>query len=324
MDFLSNIDFVELFGKLRQLIGKVDWNDLLKAAKPVLNRALDVLKKSPSILLALTVFLTLLGDPGAANTSTSILVSEQVKTMIDASCMNEGLTSDYFSYYYTSGSLSFAKYTALAKYEIGTMKRMKYKIFPVNWDLIKKGYDHIGGISYYNGKLYAAMESAGGNAPPCIAVFSADTLSYETSYDLPASWFPNGIAWVAVDASTGYLYTAAKSNAESIHAFQINATMAHVVEIDLADGAVLKNVNGGEFYDGVLYLSCDTHSSRKEVVKVDVKKGVVTPYMTREVGNADAVAGDITVFPSSSDGSLVHVTDYNGILGVYLRNYIEP
>ena len=168
------------------------------------------------------------------------------------------------------------------------------------------------------------MESVGGKAAPCIAVFSADSLSYETSYDLPASWFPDGIAWVAVDANTGYLYTAAKSDAESIHAFQINATMAHVVETDLADGAVLTNVNGGDFYKGVLYLSCNTHSSRKEIVKVDVKKGVVTPYMTREVGSADAVAGDVTVFPSPYDGSLVHVSDYNGILGVYLRNYIEP
>ena len=323
MDFLSKIDFGELFGKVADLVGKVDWDDIWKKAKPVLNKALDFLKKTPSILLTLTVFLTLLTDPGAADTSTSILVSEDVKTVIDASFMSEGLTTDG-SVYYTSGSLPFAKYTALAKYDVGTMKRVKYKIFPVNWDLIKKGYDRIGGISYYNGKLYAAMESVGGKAAPCIAVFSADSLSYETSYDLPASWFPDGIAWVAVDANTGYLYTAAKSDAESIHAFQINATMAHVVETDLADGAVLTNVNGGDFYKGVLYLSCNTHSSRKEIVKVDVKKGVVTPYMTREVGSADAVAGDVTVFPSPYDGSLVHVSDYNGILGVYLRNYIEP
>ena len=57
---------------------------------------------------------------------------------------------------------------------------------------------------------------------------------------------------------------------------------------------------------------------------VDVEHGVVVPYMTREVGKADAVAGDVTVYPFAADGSLVHVSDYNGLLGVYLRNYIEP
>ena len=322
MDFLSGIDYGELLGKVKDLIGKIDWSDLWSKANPVLGKVLDFLKKTPSMFLALTVFLTLLTDPGAANTDTSILVSEDVQTVIDASFMSEGLASDG-KVFYTSGSLSFAKYTALAKYEVGTMKRIKYKVFPVNWDLIKKGYDHIGGISYYNGKLYAAMESAGGNAAPCIAVFNADSLSYDTSFDLPASWFPDGIAWVAVDPQSGLLYTAAKNNADSIHAFQISATMAHVEQINLADGALLQNVNGGDFYEGELYLSRDVQgSSRKEVLKFDVETGKLSVFMTRQVGKADAVAGDITVFPSS-DGSLIHVSDYNGILGVYLRNYIS-
>ena len=324
MDFLSNMDFGALFGKIRDLLGEVDWNDLWGKVKPVLGKAGDFLKKTPSMLLALTVFLTLLTDPAVANTDTSILVSDEVKTVIDASFMSEGLASDG-KVFYTSGSLSFAKYTALAKYEVGTMRRIQYKVFPVNWDLIKKGYDHIGGISYFNGKLYAAMESADSKAAPCIAVFNADSLSYETSYDLPASWFPDGIAWVAVDPQTGLLYTAAKNDAASLHAFRIHATMAHVVEIDLADDAVLQNINGGDFYEGILYLSRDVQgSSRKEVLQVEPETGKVSVFMTREVGKVDTVAGDLTVFPSSADGSFIHVSDYNGILGVYLRNYIQP
>lgn len=319
---LSNIDFGELLGKAKDLLGKVDWGDLWNKIKPVLGKVVDFLKKTPSILLALSVFLTLLTDPGAANTDTSILVTQEVKTVVDASFMNEGLTSDG-EVFYTSGALSFAKYTALAKYEIGTMKRIKYKVFPVGWDLIKKGYDHIGGISYYKGKLYAAMESASGKAAPCIAVFNADSLSYETSFPLPESWFPNGIAWVAVNDQTGYLYTADKGSADSVHAFQINATMAHVEQIDLADNVVLTGIQGGEFYLGELYLSRDVQDSAvKQVWKVDVETGEATLFMTRQVGKAETIAADITVFPSSADGSFVHVTDYNGIIGVYLRNYI--
>lgn len=329
MDFLSKIDFGDLFGKVKDLIGKVDWGDLVSKIKPVLNKVADFLKKTPSIFMALTVFLSLMTDPGAANTDTSILVGEEIKTVFDASFMSEGLTTDGKAFY-TSGSLSFAKYTALAKYEIGTMKRIKYKLFPVNWDLIKKGYDHIGGISYYDGKIYAAMESASGRAAPCIAVFDADSLSYETSYDLPASWFPDGIAWVAVNSSDGCLYTAAKNDATSIHAFQINATMAHVEQIDLADGAALRGVQGGEFDGGALILSCDNPgNSRKDVLRViferdenHVRYGKVETFMTRQTGKADSVAGDVTVF-KANDGSVYHFTDYNGSLGVYLRHYVH-
>ena len=157
MDFLNNLDFGELFGKIRELIGKIDWGDLFNKAKPAFGKVADFMKKTPGILVALTMFLTVLADPVAGNTGSARLTQEEVRTLIDASFMNKGLTNDG-KYYYTSGSVSFAKYTALAKYEIDTVKRVKYRVFPVNWDLIKKGYDNIDGLSYYDGKIYAAME----------------------------------------------------------------------------------------------------------------------------------------------------------------------
>ena len=319
MDFLKNIDFGALFGKIKDLLGKVDWGDLLSKVKPYLSKAGAFIKKSPSLFVSLLLFLTVAVDPPANSTPTAQLVHEEIKTLVDTTFMSRGLTTDG-KYYYTSGAVSFAKYTGLARYDVRTMKREKYKVFPVNWDLIKKGYDNIGGLSYYDGKLYAAMESVRGKAAPCIAVFSADSLSYETSFDLPDSWFPDGIAWVAVDSQTGLLYTSNAGDADSIHAFRIDATMAHYEQIDL--DTTIRNVKGGEFDDeGKLYLSVDCDSKYKEVLRVDAYTGVTETGFTRDVGKADSVAGDITFYEDPSDWSTFHVTDYNGILSVYLRSY---
>lgn len=322
MDFLKNIDFGELFGKVKDLLGKVDWGDLLNKIKPVLSKIGDFLKKTPSMFAALVLFLTLLVDPAAGSTTTSTLVSEDVLTLMDASFAGNGLTNDG-TYYYTSGCISFAKYTALAKYEMGTMKRVKNKVFPVGWDLIKKGYDRIGGISYYDGMIYAAMESDKGKASPCIAVFDADSLSYKYSVDLPESWFPNGISWVAVDPLSGILYTADKGAATSIHAFKIDATMAPIREIDITGLDALENIRGGEFDGGILYLSCDPENDTQydEVLCVNVETGEAESAFIRDVGKADSKPGDITIV-EAKDGSVFHVADYNGILGVYIRNYI--
>lgn len=320
MDFLKSIDLGELFSKIIDLLNKVDWSDLWNKAKPALSKVSGFLKKTPSLFVALTVFLTVLADPVAGNTTSARLVGEEVRTLIDASFMSKGLTNDG-KVFYTSGTISFAKYTALAKYEIGSLKRVDYKVFPVNWELIRKGYDSIGGLSYYNGKLYAAMESENGRAAPCIAVFDAESLSYETSYDLPVSWFPQGIKWVAVDPNTGLLYTCAWPYADTIHAFKVDATMAHVEEIEVTGSASLDRICGGDAYGGSLYLSQDIESSRiKDVVQIDLENNEANVLFTRDCGREDGTIGDITVY-EKSDGSMFHLNDYNGILGVYLRSY---
>ena len=321
MDFFKDIDFGDLFGKLKELFGRIDRGDIRDKAKPAFDKLRDYLRRTSSLLAALTVFLTVLADPAAGSTSSARLAQEEVRTLVDATFMNKGLTNDG-KYFYTSGAISFGRYTALAKYEIGTMKRESYKVFPMTWDLLKKGYDNIGGLSWYNGKLYAAMESQNGKAAPCIAVFDADSLSYETSFELPASLFPQGITWAAVDVSTGLLYTCAWPSATGIHAFKIDEAMAHVREIEVTGDAALDNICGGEVYRGSLYLSQDVAYERiNKVLRVNLDTGETSVHFTRDSGREEGAAGDVTVY-EKADGSLFHVTDYNGLIGVYLRSYI--
>ena len=64
-----------------------------------------------------------------------------------------------------------------------------------------------------------------------------------------------------------------------------------------------------------------TDTKIEEVLSVDVETGEAKLAFTRDCGKAENEAHDITVV-KAKDGSLFHVADYNGLLSVYIRNYI--
>ncbi|MBQ3150763.1 MAG: hypothetical protein IJB86_05905 [Clostridia bacterium] len=319
---LGSIDFGSIIGKIKDLIGGIDLGGIVDKVKPVLDKVVDFFKNSPSMFMALLLFLTVMFDPAAGNTDTAMLVNEEVKVLVDAALTGQGLTNDG-QYVYSSGSLTALKLNGLAKFDMETMNRVKYEKNVLPKSLTERGNDHIGGISYYNGKIYAGVEaSKGDNMYPCIVVFDAESLKYVTHYDLPTSWFPDGLPYVAVDQATGLLYTSRWTDATSIHVFDIDATMAHVVEIDITGVDSLSRIQGGEVYDGKLYLSQDTDGTNiKNVYAFDIETGETEIAFTRDAGKIDAEAEDITIY-EAKDGSFFHVVDYNKIISTYIRSYI--
>lgn len=315
------MDFKEIINKIKDLLGKVDFGEIFGKIKPYLSKIGDFLKKTPSIFAALIMLMTIAFDPVGGNTDSSQLVNEEVTVLTDALCMGQGITTDG-TYYYTSGSITAFKYSTLAKFEISTMKRVKTNKSPLPDALKKRGDDHIGGISYYNGKIYAAVEDSKDYKYPCIAVYDAESLKYITHYDVNPSRFPDGIPWVAVDKSTGYLYASAWSHTENLEVFIIDATMSHYRSIPLNGICELHRIQGGEFYDGDLYLSQDTKDNGKirNVLRVSPISGKVEVAFTRNVGKEDMEAEGMTIYPSAN-GSLFHVLDYNKLVGVYVRSY---
>ncbi len=315
------MDFNEILGKIKDLFGKIDFGDIWGKVKPYISKIGDFLKKTPSFFAAFILLLTVAVDPAAGSTDSSHLIHEEASVLLDAYYMGQGITNDG-TYYYTSGSLTALKMTAIAKYDMKTMKLVSKNTKPLPKDLQKRGNDHIGGISFYNGKIYAAVEDSKAYKHPCIAVFDAATLKYIAHYDVNPSRFPDGIPWLAVNPETGMLYASAWSDTSVLQQFQISAVMAHVKEIDLCGAGVLDRIQGGEFYGGKLYLSADNKDSGKikNVYSVDVGTGCVKLAFTRDVGKSDSEAEDMTAF-LTSDGAVFHVLDYNKLLGVYIRSY---
>ena len=281
-----------------------------------------------TILLRLRYFmmlplliLTLLTSPSAKSTETAELISTDTFVFEQALMMGQGITTDG-EYYYTSGALAAIDLTALAKFTFDDMELVDSNINPLPDVCEDRGDDHIGGISYYNGKIYASVEGPD-EAYPCIVVFDVDTLNATGEvYDLPCEIYSDGVPWCAVDKETGYLYASKWSDATVVYVYDVNNNMALVKEIPLAGLGVIDRIQGGEFYNGSLYLSNDVkdNGNIKNILKLDVETGEVSLAAERNVGGENIEAEGIT-FLETEDGAVMHVLDYNKLVGVFVHHY---
>ncbi len=279
-----------------------------------------ILKLRYFIMLPLLV-LTLITSPKAASTDTAELISEDVFVADQALMMGQGITTDG-KYYYTSGAIAALKFNMLAKFTADDFTLVDVRVNPLPDKCKERGNDHIGGISWYDGKIYASVEGPD-EGYPCIVVYDAETLSHTGEiYDLPVEIYDDGVPWCAVDKDTGYLYASRWSDAESIYVYDVNNNMASVREIKLTGLGMIDRIQGGEFLDGVLYLSNDIHDNGniKNILKVDVATGEVSLAAERNVGGENVEAEGMT-FTVDENGTVMHVLDYNKLIGVFVRHY---
>ena len=272
------------------------------------------------ITIPLLIF-TLLTTPAASSTDSAELIGTKTFVFDQAFLMGQGITTDG-EYFYTSGSLAAVGITALAKRTVDGMELVKSNASALPTECIKRGNNHIGGISYYNGKIYAPVEG-GEEVYACIVVYDAETLKPTGEiYDLPNELYPDGVPWCAVDKETGLLYASAWDDAKVIRVYDVNDSMKHVRDIELTGIGILDRVQGGEFYNGTLYLSYDIkhNGNIKKIMSVDIETGEVKLVAERDVGSENVEAEGMT-FTEGEDGPVLHVLDYNKAIGVFVHRY---
>ncbi|MBQ7861066.1 MAG: hypothetical protein IJ349_02545 [Clostridia bacterium] len=264
------------------------------------------------------LLLTILFTPDAVSTDSAKLIDTDTFIMDNASVMGQGITTDG-EYYYTSGTLTAVDFTAIAKYTVDGMEFVDKKINPLPEVCKKRGNNHIGGISYYDGKIYASVEGDDG-VPACIVTFDTETLDALEVYDLSLEQFPDGVPWCAVDGNTGYLYASKWKDTKTIYVYDVNNDMAFVKALTL-DKAI-KRIQGGEFLDGTLYLSKDSHDKGKirEILSVNVETGAVEVVAERNIGSEKFEAEGMT-FTEDENGAVLHVLDYNKTIGIFVHHY---
>ena len=92
---------------------------------------------------------------------------------------------------------------------------------------------------------------------------------------------------------------------------------SHIIELS----ETVYRIQGGEVYDGILYLSNDDKTGDDKILTVDVATGEVNTLCSRSLPSlAGNEAEGVTVFPMD-DGTLIHVLDYDKTVGVYVRHY---
>lgn len=279
---------------------------------------MDLVYKIRQYIIYPLLLLTILFTPDAVSTDSARLIDKNIFVADSAMVMGQGITTDG-EYYYTSGSLTGIGFTAVAKYTVDGMELVDKNINPLPEVCSKRGNNHIGGISCYNGKIYASVEGDDG-VPACIVTFDAETLKAADVYDLSFEQFPDGVPWCAVDGNTGYLYASKWKDTKTIYVYDVNNGMAFVKELTL--DTTIKRIQGGEFLDGTLYLSKDSHDKGKirEILSVNVETGEVEVVAERNIGSEKFEAEGMT-FTKTENGAVLHVLDYNKAVGIFVHHY---
>ena len=151
-----------------------------------------------------------------------------------------------------------------------------------------------------------------------IFLFDTEDLSLIEVHNVSREELTDGIPWVAVDEENGYIYTSTWHETDELLRFNLD-DFTPADSIKLSES--VSRIQGGEFYNGTLYLSKDNSSSTNEdVLAVDITTGQVSVAFTQIMTNYDNEAEDMTVYPRA-DGSLFHVLNYDKLIGLNIMHY---
>lgn len=229
----------------------------------------------------------------------------------------QGVTTDG-EYWYFSGKTSLVK----IGFDNQTVYAYNYKALDGE---LSENYNskHIGGISYYNGYIYASLEDSKQWQHPVIALYDAETLEYTgICHEVSSEILTRGIPWVAVDAENGFIYASHSKTVEEIHCFDLD-TFEYVKSFAVSNP--MDAIQGGEVYNGKLYVG--TNDSTRAVYTIDVKSGKVEKlfdrimYQPKLIDNFGGEGEDLTVYPME-DGTLIHALDIGALfIDSNLRHY---
>lgn len=262
------------------------------------------------------IFSYLFGFSAPAVSAPAKIENEKRLVGISALYAGQGISADE-DYYYTSGSLFVQKsgfgLQFLAKWTADGYKKVKVNYSPIpSFNKKTYGCGHIGGISVYDGRLYAAVEGTDYSIN-FIYVYNTDDLSLLKVYNVSCDLLDDGIPWVAVDGENGYVYCSRWGDTDKLLKFNLS-DMSFAGTVTLSQN--ISRIQGGEFYNGKLYLSRDNpHSTEETVYCVDVSTGEISTFFTLTMTSSDNESEDLAIYPRK-DGSLFHILNYDKLLGL--------
>ena len=278
-----------------------------------------LIKRIVSLFLCLSLSFIAAIDNGGENTlENAEYLGSKYFAGSDARCSTQGITNDG-TYYYTTGAVVALGFNGLEKIDMETGEVVLQNTNAMPKQLKKQSFNHLGGCTYFEGKIYVAVEDIM-RKHPCIAVFSADTLQFTGEYKILGEEIqPNGnLPWCAVDEENRILYTGVSRGGEFVNALDID-TLELIEKRPIEHS--LYRVQGAEFYDGLLYISCNDETKVKHVYAVDPESGEIQTVLERKSGTNSVEAEGITVRTNEDGSLLLDVLDVINSFNTALRTY---
>ena len=235
-------------------------------------------------------------------------VSKDNIVLADAYFLSQDVTTDGNSWY-------FSCKTSLSKAKVEGIVHEADNVNAIPEELSSVGVSHIGGISYYDGKLYCAMEDSKVFEHPTLGVYDAATLEYLESAPLSLEYQLKGCPWVAVDAERGYIYSSQRDNAPCLIVYDLT-TYAFVKTIDLSQ--CVHKIQGGEMYGDMLYVS--TQEDGENIYRINVLTGEVEFCFSQNLTDGSEAEG-LTIL-ATPDGAFIHTLDMGPLfVNAFFRHY---
>ena len=258
-----------------------------------------IFKRLISLISAIMLLVVGADEKNLPSPDGAEIVAKNTYVLFDYQVTSQGVTNDG-EYFYFSGN----KHLGKADMETGEIFLINTNAIPE--ELQEKGCNHIGGLSYYNGYIYAAVEDGPDYLNSFIVLYDAETLEYSgTYYALPHELHIEGVPWCAVDVERNYLYTAEWSNATVLNVFSLD-DMSLVKTVPLSEP--IDRIQGTEIFDGKLYMSCDEENDKKRIFPLDVETGTVEECFERNIGKGFEAEG-ITVCADENGEPVICVLD---------------
>lgn len=258
-------------------------------------------------LTVLTSFAEMLSDH-----SRQPEVSKDCVMLLGAFSRSQGIANDGESFFFSSKC-------SLLRTELDGITRLEINANAIPRELADQyGLAHIGGISFYDGKIYAGLEDSKVWDYPTVAVYDAVTLKFTGEYYiLDPELHDRGLPWVTVDPVTGYLYACDNSkNATSLYVYDTANAMTPVGKIALSEP--VERIQGAEFWNGDMYAA--TNDATQAIYKINVTDGTVTKYFDRNLTSGSEGEG-MTVL-ETPDGAVFHAIDMGPLfINAYIRHY---
>ena len=265
----------------------------------VLGTVYVIFKKMISLISAIMLLVVAAEEKNIPSPDGAVIINKNTYVLFDYQVTSQGVTNDG-EYFYFSGNEHLGK----ADMESGEIFLINTNAIPE--ELQEKGCNHIGGLSYYNGYVYAAVEDGPDYLNSFIVLYDAETLEFSgTYYELPHELHIEGVPWCAVDVERNYLYTAEWSNATVLNVFSLD-DMSLIKTVPLSEP--IDRIQGAEMFGGKLYMSCDEENDMKRIFTLDVESGLVEECFARNIGKVFEAEG-ITVFADENGEPVICVLD---------------
>ncbi len=192
---------------------------------------------------------------------------------IGAYFRSQGMASD-------GETLYFSSKTTLIRTESDAKTLINANYSAIPDELKELGIKHIGGLSYYNGFIYAGLEDSKVWDYPIIGIFDAESLELVDYYIMDSEKITRGLPWVCINSENGYLYcTDHSKNPTKLLVFDTAHEMQLVKEVSLESSPYA--IQGAEFFGGTLYAA--TNDDTQAIYKINPDSGKVEKYLDRNL-----------------------------------------